>query len=98
MALAVTITYAVDTVLSNSKRLIGIAQAAKAYITIEKKLVRSHKTEQAKLFSEPEPVEMAKKITSPNNKLIEDAQNEFKTVEAAIDQSDIEKLQSLSLD
>lgn len=98
LALAVAIIYAIDTVLSNSKRLVSIAQAAKAYATIEKKIVRTHQTEQSKLLAEPDPVEMTKKITTLNNGLTEEAHKEFKVVETAIDSSDIETLQALSLD
>ncbi len=98
LALAVAIIYAIDTVLSNSKRLVSISQAAKAYKVIEKKLIRTHQTEQSKLFLEPNPVEMTKGITNLNNNLTEEAHAEFEVVETAIDSSDIETLQALSLD
>ena len=98
LALAVAIIYAIDTVLSNSKRLVSITQASKAYTTIEKKLVRNHQVEQNKLFSESDAVEMVKKITVLNIALTEEAHDEFRTVEYAIDKSDIETLQALSLD
>lgn len=98
LAIAIAIIYAIDTVLSNSRRLISITQASKAYITIEKKLVRTHQTTQSTLFSESDQVELAKKITTLNNSLTKLAHNEFEAVETAIDKSDIETLQALSLD
>ncbi|MFC2152189.1 hypothetical protein ACFLSE_06635 [Bacteroidota bacterium] len=98
LAIAVALIFLFDSVFSNSKRLVSIAQAEKAYVTIEKRIIRTHQTGQNKLIAEPDPILMATNITDFNIKLTEEAHNEFKTVETAIDKSDIETLQALSLD
>lgn len=98
LAICIVIIYGIDSALSNSKRLIAAKQAAIAYTTIEKKLVRTHQTKQTALFSEPDKIKRVKKITSLNNDLIAEAHKQFETVEEAIKVSDIQTLQALSLD
>lgn len=99
LAIVIAIIYVVDATLSNSKRLVSIAQATKAFSSIGLNVARTHQTEQTKIFvAESNKVEAIKKITDLNIKLTEEANKSFTTIEIAINQSDIETLQALSLD
>ena len=99
LAIAIAIIYAIDATLSNSKRLIAIAQATKAFSAIGIKVARTHQTEQNKIWmKEANEVDAIKKITDLNIKLTEEAHSGFTAVETAINQSDMETLQALSLD
>lgn len=98
IAIAVAVVYTIDTTLSNSKRLVSVAQATKAFITMGLKTARTHQVEQNKIWADEEDnVEAIKKITHLNIRLAEEANSTFETIEAAINKSDIETLQALSL-
>ncbi|TSJ47607.1 hypothetical protein [Fluviicola chungangensis] len=99
LAIGIAIIYVIDATLSNSKRLVSIVQATKAFSSIGLNVARTHQTEQTKIFAaEGNKVEAIKKITDLNIRLTEEANKSFTTIETAINQSDIETLQALSLD
>lgn len=98
LAIAIAVVYGVDTVLSNNKRLVFITQTANAYKAIENKLIRTHQTAQSSLLSESDEIKLAKKITALNQRLTKTVYTELQAVEQAVDQSDLETLQALSLD
>ena len=98
LAIVIAILYGIDSILSNSKRLIAIAYAKKAYENSEKKLIRTHQIEQAEIFKEADKIKLMEQQTELNIRLTKVAHTDFKTVEDAVDKSDIETLQTLSLD
>lgn len=97
-AITILVIYGVDQALSNNKRLISIAQAVKAYEGIVNKIVRTHQTSQGEIFRIENYQEIIQKLTDLNLQLTKEANLEFEIVEKAIDTSDIETLQALSLD
>jgi predicted nucleotidyltransferase component of viral defense system len=73
-------------------------QTSKAYTKAEKKVSRTHQVELTEILRVENNMNKVNKLIDLNKNLTKDIYDTFTTIEAAVDKSDIELLQALSLD